>query len=91
MKKWKAFLLTGLMVTSLAGCGSGNTANMETTVKQESTGVSSSEKQSGQDTKTENQEPTVVRMSLGSEPTALTPGSLPHQIQMLFSEMYLKD
>lgn len=73
MKKWKAFLLTGLMVASLAGCGSGNTANMETTVKQESTGVSSSEKQSGQDTKTENQEPTVVRMSLGSEPDSLDP------------------
>ena len=73
-------LALAMMITVFAGCG-GNTGSSESTASQSAASGSSessasSEAQSSQTSQSSGEE-TVVRMNIGSEPTAWTPGSLP--------------
>ena len=77
-KKFLIFLSAMLMLSSMTGCsGTGKVNNETTSQNQQTTTVAESSQQETKQemtaAQTETSEPTVVRMSLGSEPDSLDP------------------
>ena len=77
MKKWKAFLLAVVMLVCFTACGNdaennGAAKNSAQTSSQTETNAQSSQA-STEEAGNSQEEPTVVRMSIGSEPDSLDP------------------
>lgn len=77
-KKFLIFLSAMMMLSSMTGCsGTGKVNNETTSQNQQTTTVAESSQQETKQemtaAQTETSEPTVVRMSLGSEPDSLDP------------------
>lgn len=73
MKKWKALFLAVVMMVCCTACGSEGKENAETKSSTQTEVVNQSSEVSSEAVENSQEEPTVVRMSIGSEPDSLDP------------------
>lgn len=73
MKRWKALFLAVVMLVCCTACGAEGKENAETKSSAQTEVVNQSSEVSSEAVENSQEEPTVVRMSIGSEPDSLDP------------------